>query len=141
MRIQLGYPGAEAERALLSGEDRRDLLHKMEPAVTPKRLQELQAQVSQVHVSDALLDYCQALLGFSRSSPRFHHGLSPRAGLSLLRGARAWALLEGRFQVLPEDIQAVLPAIAGHRLHSTADTGVDEGGDLARHLLESVPIP
>ena len=141
MRIRLGYPDTKAERALLSGEDRRDLLHKMEPAVTPKRLQELQAQVPQVHVSDALLDYCQALLEFSRSSPRFHHGLSPRAGLSLLRGARAWALLEGRFQVLPEDIQAVLPAIAGHRLHSTADTGVDEGGELARQLMESVPIP
>jgi MoxR-like ATPase len=141
MRIQLGYPDASAERALLGGEDRRALVQRLEPVVTPQRLQTLQAQVPRVHVADALLDYCQALLAFSRSSPHFHHGLSPRAGLSLLAGARAWALLEGRSQVLPEDLQAVLPAIAGHRLHSTADTGVDEGAALARQLLESVPIP
>jgi MoxR-like ATPase len=141
MRIQIGYPGAEAERALLGGEDRRDMVQQLEPAISPTRLQELQAQVQQVHVSDALLDYCQSLLEYSRSSPRFHHGLSPRAGLSLLKGARAWALLAGRFQVLPEDVQAVLPAVTSHRLHTTADTGADEGDELARHLLESVPIP
>ena len=97
--------------------------------------------MQQVHTAPAILDYCQALLQFSRSSRRFNHGLSPRAGIAMLRAARAWALLEGRFQVLPEDVQAVLPATAGHRLHSTADTAVDESGSLTRHLLESVPIP
>ncbi len=141
MRIDLGYPDRQAERALLAGEDRRRLLGKLKPVITPARLCELQAQVPQVHASEALLDYCQALLAFSRSSPRFHHGLSPRAGLALLHGARAWALLDGRLQVLPEDVQAVLPATVGHRLHSTADTGVDESAALARLLLEAVPVP
>ncbi len=141
MRIRIGYPDAGAERELLAGTDRRELLATLPPCLSPAELQELQAAVQQVHISDALLDYCQALLDFSRTSPRFHRGLSPRAGLALLHCARAWALLEGRNQVLPEDIQAILPSAAGHRLHSTSDTGVDEGEQLARHLLESVPIP
>jgi MoxR-like ATPase len=141
MRIRIGYPDAGAERELLAGSDRRELLATLQPCLTRQELQDLQAAVQQVHISDALLDYCQALLDFSRTSPRFHRGLSPRAGLALLHCARAWALLEGRDQVLPEDIQAILPSAAGHRLHSTSDTGVDEGEQLARHLLESVPIP
>ncbi len=141
MRIRLGYPDKKAERALLAGEDRRDLLQSLKPVLTPKRLLELQKQVPQVHVSDALLDYCQDLLIFTRTSPKFHNGLSPRAGLALLRSARAWALLDGRFQVIPEDIQTVLPTTVGHRLHSTADTGVDESEGVSRYLLDSVPIP
>jgi len=140
MRVELGYPDARSERLLLTGENRRELLHRLEPSLDPGQLQSLQAQVAEVHVSDAILDYCQELLAFSRSSARFNHGLSPRAGLALLRSAKAWALLCGRFQLLPEDVQAVLPATVGHRLHSTADTGTDEGAALARFLLESVPI-
>jgi MoxR-like ATPase len=141
MRIQIGYPEPAAERELLGGVDRRELLDSLQPCLTLPELQQLQEQAGQVHVSDALLDYCQSLLEFSRTSSRFHHGLSPRAGLALLRNARAWALLEGRSHVLPEDIQEILPATVGHRLHSTSDTGVDEGEQLAQHLLESVPIP
>jgi MoxR-like ATPase len=141
MRIQLGYPNARAERSLLAGQDRREMLKELQPCLTPQQLAELQQQVMEVHVSDALLDYCQALLEFSRNNPRFNHGLSPRAGLALLRASRAWALLQGRFQVLPEDLQAVLPSTVAHRLHTTDDTGVDEGEQLALHLLESVPIP
>jgi MoxR-like ATPase len=141
MRIQLGYPDARAERALLAGQDRREMLKELQPCLTPQQLAELQQQVMEVHVSDALLDYCQALLEFSRNNPRFNHGLSPRAGLALLRASRAWALLQGRFQVLPEDLQAVLPSTVAHRLHTTDDTGVDEGEQLALYLLESVPIP
>ncbi len=141
MRIQIGYPDAAAERELLGGADRRELLASLQPCLTLQELQALQEQAAQVHVSDALLDYCQSLLAFSRTSPRFHHGLSPRAGLALLRNARAWALLEGRSHVLPEDIQEILPSTVSHRLHSTSDTGVDEGEQLAQHLLESVPIP
>jgi len=141
MRIRLGYPDKKAERALLAGEDRRELLQSLKPTITPQRLLELQAQVPRVHVSDALLDYCQDLLAFTRSSPKFHNGLSPRAGLALLRSARAWALLDGRFQVIPEDLQAVLPATVGHRLHSTADTGMDESDAVSHYLLDSVPIP
>jgi MoxR-like ATPase len=141
MRIHIGYPDSRAERELLDGKDRRELLASLQPCLAPKELQLLQQQVNEVHVAAALLDYCQALLEFSRTSPRFHHGLSPRAGLALLRNARAWALLEGRSQVLPEDVQAVLTATVAHRLHTTSDTGVDEGTQLAQHLLESVPIP
>jgi len=141
MRIQLGYPDKKAERVLLASGERRDLLQSLKPVITPQRLLAIQAYVPQVHVSDALLDYCQDLLEFSRTSPRFHHGLSPRAGLALLKGARAWALLNGRFQVLPEDLQAVLPATVGHRLHATADTGLDESKAMSQYLLESVPVP
>ncbi len=141
MRVRLGYPDSRSERELLAGRDRRELLAEVEPCLDLAQLQTLQRQVEQVHVSEAILDYCQALLNFSRNSPRFNHGLSPRAGLALLKGAKAWALLEGRYQLLPEDVQAILAATVGHRLHSSADTGVDEGEALARHLLESVPIP
>jgi len=141
MRIHLGYPDPGSERELLAGKDRREMIKTIQPCVTKDQLLALQMEVEQIHVSDALLDYCQALLEFSRTSPRFHHGLSPRAGMAVLRNARAWALLEGRTQVLPEDIQSVLAASVGHRLHSTSDTGVDEGAQLAQYLLESVSIP
>lgn len=141
MRIQIGYPDAASERRLLAGKERREMLESIEPCVTLDQLISMQLEVEKVHVSDALLDYCQALLEFSRTSPRFHHGLSPRAGLALLQNARAWALLEGRDKVLPEDIQAVLQSTVAHRLHSTSDTGVNEGEQLTQHLFESVPIP
>ncbi len=141
MRIPIGYPDSRSERTLLKGEDRRNLLGRLAPCLSLEQLRALQQQVSQVHVSDALLDYIQALLKFSRSSPRFHHGLSPRAGLALINSARAWALQAGHPQVLPEDVQAVLSATVAHRLHSGSDTGVDEGERLAQFLLESVPLP
>jgi len=141
MRVQIGYPDTASERKLLAGKERREMLESITPCIDMQQLATIQNQVDEIFVSDALLDYCQALLEFSRTSPRFHHGLSPRAGLALLRNARAWALLEGRDKVLPEDIQVVLTATVGHRLHSTSDTGVNEGDQLARHLLESVPIP
>ncbi len=141
MRVQIGYPDTASERRLLAGKERREMLESITPCMDMQQLVSIQNMVDEVFVSDALLDYCQALLEFSRTSPRFHHGLSPRAGLALLRNARAWALLEGRDKVLPEDIQSVLTATVGHRLHSTSDTGVNEGDQLAQHLLESVPIP
>ncbi|OOZ37561.1 AAA family ATPase [Solemya velesiana gill symbiont] len=141
MRIHLGYPDPRSERALLAGQDRRDMLETLEPCLEREQLKAIQQQVNEVHVSDALLDYCQALIDFTRIHPDYHHGLSPRAGLALLRSARAWALMDGRFQVLPEDLQAVLPSVVSHRLHTTDDTGIDEGTDLAEQMLESVPIP
>ena len=134
-----GAGGSQLEST--TGADRRETLESIAPCLDLDQLTTIQKQVDNIFVSDALLDYCQALLEFSRNSPRFHHGLSPRAGLALLRNARAWALLEGRDKVLPEDIQAVLTATVSHRLHSTSDTGVSEGEQLAKHLLESVPIP
>jgi MoxR-like ATPase len=139
MRIHLGYPDAAAERELLGGRDRRSLLAELQPVLDPTELRHWQQVVDQVHAADALLDYVQALLGASREDGRFDHGLSPRAGLALLRAARAWALLDGRHQVLPEDVQAVLAPVAGHRLRG-AD-GLGGGEAAAQALLEAVRIP
>ena len=140
MRLSLGYPDARAERELLRGAERRDMLPSLKPAMTVAQLHELQMAVPAMQVSDALLDYVQQLITHTRHSPRFTQGLSPRAGVALLRAAQAWALLEGRKQVLPEDVQAVLPAVVGHRLHGNADA-VKGSFDAAKELIGGVPIP
>lgn len=140
MRIRLGYPDPAAERALLSGRDRRELLGELAVQLRPEELIAIQGQVAQVHVSEALVDYIQQLLGFSRRAPYYSAGLSPRAGLALLRAARAWALLDGRGHVLPEDVQAVLEPVVGHRLRPAGDLGDSSPEALAAHLAE-VPIP
>ena len=106
MRIELGYPDASAERALLQGADRRDMLPRLAPSLQPGELLEIQTAARAVHASSALLDYLQALVDYTRKSPDYVSGLSPRAALSMLAAARAWALMEGRNQVLPEDLQA-----------------------------------
>jgi len=141
IRIELGYPAAEAERTLLRGRDRRELLMDMHPHIDTPTLVRMQAAVAEVHVSDALLDYLQALLEFSRLSPDYRTGLSPRAGLAILRSAQAWALMHGQDHVLPEDLQAVLPGVIGHRLHPVADTAELSSTVLAQRLIEQVPIP
>ncbi len=140
MRISLGYPDAKAERELLRGADRRELISHLQPAMTSAQLKELQAAVLSMQVSDALLDYVQALIHHTRHSPRFTQGLSPRAGVAILHAAQAWAMMEGRRQVLPEDVQATLPAVVGHRLHGNAEA-VKSGFDPARELVGSVAIP
>jgi MoxR-like ATPase len=137
MRVSLGYPDAASERALLAGGDRRLMLRDVPPRIDAATLLAWQARVDQVHVAPALLDYVQALLQATRESPRWEIGLSPRAGLAMLRAARAWATIDGRAQVVPEDIQAILPSVAAHRLHSA---GGDDDPQL-RGLLESVRIP
>ncbi len=139
MRISLGYPDAAAERELLLGEDRRSLMARLQPLMTPARLLELQQAVAGITVAPALLDYLQALLAFSRECPDFPVGLSPRAGLALLQAARAWALIDGRDHVIPEDIQAVLPGVVGHRLQGDAETAGDDA--LARRLIRGVAVP
>ena len=141
MRIQLGYPGPDAERALLQGQDRRDLLEKLQPCMTPKELADLQQQAQQVHTAGALLDYVQALVTHTRRSPDYVMGLSPRAALALLHAARAWALMEGRAHVVPEDVQAVLPGVVGHRLCAGSEVVRVNGSDVASRLLEQVAIP
>jgi MoxR-like ATPase len=142
MRIELGYPDDQAERILLQGEDRRKLLDGIAPALSAGRLLEVQLQVDTVHVSDALLDYLQALLGYSRRAPHYQNGLSPRAGLALLHSARAWAYIEGRDLVLPEDLQTVLPAVIGHRLQPATEIAEDLSVmERMRLFLESVPVP
>ena len=140
MRISLGYPDAKAERELLRGMERRDMISGLKPAMTTAQLTELQKAVPGMQVSDALLDYVQQLIHHTRISPRFTQGLSPRAGVAILRAAQAWAMMEGRRQVLPEDVQAILPPVVGHRLHGNAD--VARGTfDPAAELIANVPIP
>ena len=102
-----------------------------------------EGRISRAEIADwqPLLDYCQDLLHYTRSAPQFQHGLSPRAGLALLRAARAWALLDGRDAVIPEDLQAVVPTTVTHRLQFSADIPAVERQSVAEHLLEAVPIP
>jgi MoxR-like ATPase len=139
MRIELGYPDRDAERALLAGTDRRDLLASLEPCMTPAELVEMQSNVQRVHVAPALLDYVQALVEYTRRTPDFAAGLSPRAALALVHSARAWAFLEGRDKVIPEDVQAVLPGVATHRLRP-AQEGMRRA-DIGAQLIEAVAIP
>ena len=137
MRLALGYPDADAERQLLAGGDRRQFVDDIEAVIDPGELAQWQGRVDRVHVAPALLDYVQALLSASRTGHEWALGLSPRAGLGLLQAARAWATLAGRALVVPEDVQAVFTAVAGHRLISI------DGGQEERlaELLERVPVP
>src|SRR3989337_2982421 len=137
MRIAMGYPDRAAERALLKGRDRRDLVESLQPVISADQLASLQHLATRVHVAEPLLDYVQNLLDATRRAGEFAEGLSPRAGLSLLAAARAWALLHGRDLVLPEDVQAVAPSVIGHRLRPAG------GGRTVAvtRLLESVAIP
>jgi MoxR-like ATPase len=141
MRIELGYPDRGAERALLEGADRRDLLAALEPCMDGQQMLTLQKQVSRIHASPALLDYVQALVAHTRGAPDYASGLSPRAALALLAAARAWALLEGRSAVLPEDVQAVLPGVAGHRLHLSGEARRTTSEQTARELVAAVALP
>jgi MoxR-like ATPase len=139
MRLSLGYPAQAAERALLLGEARRDLLPRLQPILSHVELSALQQQARQVRCSDALIDYVLRLVTATRNQAQFAWGLSPRASLALLSAARAWALLAGRDYVVPEDVQAVLPAVAGHRLRERADPTGQGGGALVQWLLREVP--
>ena len=141
MRIELGYPDAGAERALLQGVDRRDLLPQLTPVMRPDELMALQREARAVHASGALLDYLQALVEHSRRAPDYINGLSPRAALALLNASRAWAMMHGRHQVLPEDVQAIVPGVVGHRLYVARDNGRITGAAVVEQLIEAVPIP
>jgi MoxR-like ATPase len=136
MRLELGVPDRNAERALLEGQERRELLRAMEPAMSVIELQQLLGWTRAVHASPALLDYLQDLLAASRAQG---HGLSPRAGLAVLAAARAWALLSGRAMILPEDIQAVAIQVMGHRLEHAID-GMS-GAEFAKQLIAETPLP
>lgn len=136
MRLALGVPDRAAERALLEGEERREMLRVMQPVMSNMELQQLQGWTRAVHASPALLDYLQDLLAASRVHG---HGLSPRAGLAVLAAARAWALQSGRAMVMPEDIQAVAVPVMGHRLDHALD-GLS-GADFAKQLVAETPLP
>lgn len=137
MRLHLGYPAPRAERELLEGEDRQIMTNRLSTLLSENDLMQLQENVRQVSASPALLDYLQRLLEQSRRMPGLLYGLSPRAGLGLLRAAKAWALMEGRQHVLPDDIQAVFPAVAGHRLEQ-GEAG--KGAERVRQLLSSTSV-
>ena len=141
MAIELGYPDPAAERELLVSGDRRRRIPEISPCADAATLSAWQREVDAVHVAPALLDYVQALLAASRgtsgATPRLQRGLSPRAGLLLVAASRAWALLAGRPMVLPEDVQAVFPALAAHRLAGSARAG----GPQAQALLHAVALP
>jgi MoxR-like ATPase len=143
MCIELGYPDPKSERALLEGRDRRALLDALKPRMDIDELRHLQRQVREVRCAPALLDYVQNLLTFSRRSPALAEGLSPRAGLGLLQAARAWAMLDGRNHVLPDDVQVVLQAVAGHRLRPAKGGAVSHRGraELVSGVLRSVAVP
>ena len=140
MRLELGYPDRAAERSLLTSGGQRERASQLAPMLDASALPDLQRDVATVHAAGPLIDYVQALIEASRHNPAFQHGLSPRAGLGLLAAARAWAWLEGRRMVLPDDVQAVLPAVARHRLRSAQGSDHASAEDIAA-LLRSVAIP
>ncbi|MDO9422139.1 MAG: MoxR family ATPase [Herminiimonas sp.] len=142
MCLSLGYPDAASERALLMGEDRRTLLKSMKMAMQPADLSEAQAELKKIHVSATLIDYIQALAQASRQNGMFAEGLSPRATIALLQAARAWAAMEGRNHVIPEDVQAVLVPVAAHRLRtlkSIAGSALSSR-DMVLQLMKSVSV-
>jgi len=142
MCLSLGYPDAAAERALLMGEDRRSLLKALPAAMTPAELAQAQQGLRAIHAAPSLIDYVQALAAASRQNGAFAEGLSPRAAIALLQAARAWAALEGRDHVLPEDVQAVLVPVCAHRLRplKSAHGVALASRDLVLQLQKSVPV-
>lgn len=141
LRIEMGYPDRQAERTLLTSGERRDLLDQLKPAIPLDQLLAIQHRVPEIHLSAPLLDYVQALLAFTRQTPEYPHGLSPRAGLALVRSAQAWALMQGRDHVIPEDVQTMLAGVVAHRLRVYETSNHHTGFDPVQHLVESVAIP
>jgi len=139
MRISMGYPAHEAEKALLLERERRDLLSELQPVLEPVGLMALQGQVKAVRVMPALVDYILALVRFTREHTGLRQGLSPRAALALKRAAQAWALVEGRGGVIPEDVQAVFAAVVNHRLIAASER--EGGAPTAEDILARVAIP
>ncbi len=137
MRLEMGYPDRAAERNMLAGRDRRELVAELQPVVAKDGLPALQSQVDQVHVADPLREYVLDLVSASRAAGSGGVGLSPRAALALQRAARSWALMHGRDLVIPEDVQAVAPSIMVHRLGDRHGSGAA----VAERILAAVPVP
>ncbi|SCX93499.1 AAA family ATPase [Desulfoluna spongiiphila] len=140
MRISVGYPDRKAERELLEKGNRKHTIESIQPVLDTHRVMDIRRNIAAIHVSGAFLDYVQDLLDFTRNAPHFTHGLSPRAGLAFLHATRSWACIHGRDHVIPEDLQAVFPYIAGHRLQSR-DTRAEYSFQQLRDLLMEVPVP
>ncbi len=140
MRIRLGYPAEAVERKLLRGADRRSMLSYLHSVLRPEDIASMQAAAQQVHVSDALLDYAQALVAYTRDAPQFEFGLSPRGAVDLVSAARCWAMINGHAGIRPEDLKTVFPAVAGHRLRVHDDSSSSHA-EAAAQVLEAVPVP
>ena len=140
MRIELGYPDRRSERALLKGEERQILLERLPPCLNTETLKSMQEVAKTIHASDALLDYIQAIIQYTRESGTYQIGLSPRAGVALLNASRSWTFMDRRKAVLPEDVQAVLSSVAGHRLR-LATSGATDSRAIVAPLLAEVAIP
>jgi MoxR-like ATPase len=140
MRISLGYPDRAAERELLNGADRRGMVEAMRSMLTPIDLQSLQQKVMQIHAAEPLITYVQDLVAATRSGRWFLQGLSPRAGIAVMRAAKAQALLAGRDYVAPDDVQAILPQTIAHRLQPSGDAGRGPV-EQVRAMVEAVPLP
>jgi MoxR-like ATPase len=141
MSMSLGYPPASLERTLMAGSDRRQLLAGMTPTLELEDFLALQRLAPKVHLSEPILDYVQAIVAWTRQSPDYEAGLSPRAAISLCRAAQAWALIQGHRGVLPEDVQAVAPAVIGHRLRCRDQATGLSARDVGEMVLEAVAIP
>ena len=139
MRIGIGYPSPDAERSLLTERDRRELLPEVQPSLKPLELVALQQQVKAIKTTPALLDYVLALVHYTREHAGLRMGLSPRAGLAIRRAAQAWALLDGRSGVIPEDVQAVFAPVVNHRLLATSER--EAGAPTPEEILSAVAIP
>ena len=140
MCIELGYPEPAAERELLLGGDRRSMVEKLDAVLDLSQLRQIQAAVDAIKISEPLIDYVQRLIAFSRQANEFAFGLSPRGALALLQAAKAWALINNRTHVVPEDVQAVLPCVVEHRLRESAAFSGHGGGALTQKLLGSVDV-
>lgn len=139
MQITLGYPGPAEERQLLANVDRRELVDELPPLMSVETLLNLQHAVGKVHLSEPLLDYVQALIAYTRDSGEFTEGLSPRGAIALVRAAQAWAMMSGHDGVYPEDVQAVLPSVAAHRLEPAQGRESDPAG-VGQTVLDAVAV-
>lgn len=137
MRVSLGYPAPLSEKELLLGVDRRDIIKELSTTLDYDTLLSLQAKVDKVAATEPLIDYVQRIILYTRENAPYGHGLSPRGGLALLKAAKAWALVEGRNSVLPDDVQAVLPSVVEHRL---GNSGSANNQTASNKIIQAVDI-
>lgn len=140
MRLQLGYPDQQAERQLLMMNTERDRVEGITQCLSTDEVNAFRRKSAEVIASDALLDYVQRLIAFTRGKEEFHFGLSPRGALSVMRAAKTWALMCGRNHVVPEDVQTILPAVVEHRLRAVTDEDGHTGASLVQRLLNEVDV-
>lgn len=140
MRIEIGYPSRAAEKQILKGQGTQDALETIEANMNKDDVRAIQKKIKKVHTSDTFVDYVREILYFTRTSDHFHVGLSPRAGLAMIRAACSWAWLHGRDYALPEDLQQILPWVAGHRLRSGQDR-TEIGRNRLMEILAEIPVP